>query len=391
MRMFIMLSVSVLMIAMIPVSAPCQDTPPSADKAPAVFESIWGAARLYANEDNPVIQSCSWVGRYHGQYWNISSEGSRQEDWENRRFYAGFNTKLFQQFTLEVQININDDFDPVYAGLYDAFIQWKNKANSFAVSLGRLDYVYTGLERSTSSKKIKTMERGLVVNQVMPGEVIGLYARGQFAGLEYQAGLFSGSIADEFTHFDGDFAALVGFSRELPLFYRQGTLHLDYLFNNGHADNNAFKPYRHIVSLWHEGQWGPLAMGFDLTAAHGVGGQSDLLGLTLLPSCDLADNLLIPKDKLQLALRYHFAASEDDYGLGFSKRYEQKVASGRGDTYNAFYLGLNYYIYGQKLKLMAGAQYFDMAGVGSDETEVTDSAQRSIDGWEFISGVRLYF
>jgi len=75
-----------------------------------------------------------------------------------------------------VQISISDDFDPVYDNLYDAFIKWENTENNLAISFGRLDYVYTGMECSTSSKKIKTMERALLVNQIMPGEVFGLYA-----------------------------------------------------------------------------------------------------------------------------------------------------------------------------------------------------------------------
>ena len=116
-----------------------------------------------------------------------------------------------------------------------------------------------------------------------------------------------------------------------------------------------------------------------------------MVGLTVLPTYDLLHNLLIGGDKLQLALRYHYAASEDESGLEFNSRYEQEVASGRGDAYHAGYLGLNYYIYDHHLKLMAGAQYFDMSGVKDEGADAADAADRHVDGWEVVTGVRLYF
>lgn len=360
--------------------APKQD-----EQSPAAFASFWDIPKLYENKNNPSLQSFSLVGRYHGQYWWAESEGNRDDGWENRRFYLGFNTKLFKQFTLEVQISINDDFNPVYDGLYDAFLKWENADQNFAISGGRLDYVYTGLERSTSSKKIKTMERSLLVNQTMPGEVIGIYAEGSTNGLSYQTGIFSGSIEDEFTSFEGGFAALLGIAYSVPLFYDKGTLHLDYLYNNGNEDNNAFKPYEHIISLWHQGQKGPWGVDIDLTAANGIGEQSDVFGFTLLPTYDFANDLMLGDDLLQLALRYHHASSQNAHGLSFNKRYEQKVATGRGDFYNSYYLGLNYYMYQQKLKLMAGLEYFDMDGVAEKV------GNTSIDGWSLVTGVRVYF
>ena len=89
-------------------------------------------------------------------------------------------------------------------------------------------------------------------------------------------------------------------------------------------------------------------------------------------------------------MRYHYASSRDEHGLNFNKRYELKVASGKGDSYNSYYLGLIYDIYQEKLKLMGGVEYFDMAGVADDNNAPTDG-DTTIDGWSFFSGVRLYF
>jgi len=360
----------------------------SNEASPAPFATIWKIPNLYSDKSNPYIQSFSLIGRYHGQYWVAESEGNRDTGWENRRINFGFKSKIFQQFTLEMQISLSDDFNPIYDGLYDAFIKWEAPTKDLSTSIGRLDYLFTGLERSTSSKRIKTMERALLVNQTMPGEVVGLYAKGSANDFAYHTGLFSGSIQEEFTDFSGGFGLLFGGSYKVPLFYQQGTLHLDYLYNNGNVDNNAFKPYEHIISLWHQGKMGPLEIDIDLTAAHGTGELGNVFGFTLLPSYDFAHNLFIPGDRLQLALRYHYASGSEDFSLQFNKRYEQKVVSGKGDSYNSWYMGLNYYIYQQKLKLMTGLEYFDMDGVADN---VTTTATSNVTGWSLISGIRLYF
>lgn len=380
-----------LLALILPATLQAKKHPALNKQSPAIFSSIRELPRLYQDKANPYVQKFDLIGRYHGQYWWAATKNNTDNAWENRRMYLGFSTKFFKNFTLELQVSLNDNFDPVYKGFYDAFVKWKNPESNFSVSAGRLDYVYTGMERSSSSKKIKTMERALVVNQIMPGEVFGLYIKDKIGSITYQAGLFSGSIKDEFTDFEGGFASLFGLQYPLALFYEQGTLQLEYLYNNGNEKNNAFKNYENIISLWHEGEKGEFAFGVDITLATGVNEQSDVFGLTLLPTYDIAHNLLLSGDGLQVAMRYHYASSSDDYGLSFNKRYEQMVASNQGDSYNAFYLGLNYFLYQQKLKIMGGVEYFDMHGVADTDAVSFDETQKNINGWSMITGIRLYF
>ncbi len=381
----------VLAVALSPLPARADQNSEQPAQSPALFDTVWQAPQLYSNKNNLYIQTFDLVGRYHGQYWWADSNGTSENEWENRRMYVGFNSRIFNNFTVEVQVNLNDDFDPVYKALYDAFIKWQPSENNFSLSVGRLDYVYTGMERSTSSKRIKTIERALLVGQVMPGEVVGGYIKGTRGDFSYQTGLFSGSIEDEFTDFSGGFAALLGMSLKLPLFLDSGTLHLDYLYNNGDQENTAFKPYSNVLSIWHEGHTGSFGFGIDITGATGVDDSSDVFGITLLPTYDLTGSLLIENDKLQLTGRYHYASSSDDFGLNFNKRYEQEVTSGAGDAYNSFYLGLNYYIYQQKLKCMAGVEYFTMNDVADIHDEEFAGMTDTVDGWIVSSGIRLYF
>jgi len=352
-------------------------------KLPSLFNAIWSNSELYQDDDDKGIESFVLVGRYHGQQWSVNSSEGNASGWDNRRIIFGFQARISLDFLIETQMHINDEFNPVYKGLYSSFIKWSPADKDYSLSLGRLDYLFTGLERSTSSKKLYTIERGLLVNQLMPGEVVGLYGRGKYADLSFQAGLFSGNIEKEYSNFDAGIASAVGVDRGLPMFYDKGTLHLDYLYNDGNADNNAFKPYKNTISLWHQGQKGPFFMGVDLTAATGLGDLSNVYGLTLQPNYDFARNLIIGGDKLQFNLRYELALSDHDNGLNLQKRYEQEVTSGSGDEYHAYYAGLNYYIYGSRLKLMAGAEY----------ARLKDSADDGGDykGWTYSAGVRLFF
>ena len=62
-------------------------------------------------------------------------------------------------------------------------------------------------------------------------------------------------------------------------------------------------------------------------------------------------------------------------------RYENRLDSGRGDEYQEFYAGVNWYLYGHKAKLQAGVQYTmmdDAAGDGGDYS-----------GWGVTTGLRI--
>jgi phosphate-selective porin OprO/OprP len=84
--------------------------------------------------------------------------------------------------------------------------------------------------------------------------------------------------------------------------------------------------------------------------------------------------------KLQAVARYTRLESCDDNGVRFG-RYEDRVVSGRGDEYNEFYLGLNYYFYKHKLKLQTGVQYADM------QDRANDGGGYS--GWAWTTALRV--
>jgi phosphate-selective porin OprO/OprP len=375
------------LLLVVPFHAAAQDRGPTSywnriqEKDP--LERVWEAFRLYDDEENSVLQEFSIIGRYHGQYWVVNAEQGNADGWENRRFYAGAEAVLFHHFTVQAQMKFSEDFDPIYDGLYQAYVNW-SPDEALSLSVGRLDFLYFGLERTVSSTKIVTFERGLIVNQLLPHEVVGTVAQARFGDFSYRAGVFSGSIDQEFTTFAGGACAVAGVGYALPLFYQEGSLHLDYLYNNGNPSNNAFEPYNNILSLWHQGQSGPFGLGLDLTAGHGIEGRKSVLGVTILPTYVFGKNLVREGDALEAVLRYQYAVSDGENGLQLQQRYEQEVVpGGLGNAYHAVYVGLNYLIYGNRFKLMTGAEYSVMK----------DSAlgQDSFNGWTYLAGVRLYF
>ena len=353
------------------------------ETTPGTYDRIWSAPVLYENPDNQTIQSFSLIGRYHGQFWTVHAEQGNAHDWDNRRRIVGFSSKWFQNFKLQAQMFVNTSDGSLYDHLYEGFIQWSPPSLDLTLSVGRLDYLFTGYERSTSSKKINTIERGLLVNQVMPAEVVGAHMKGKKGRFSYHAGVFSRSIEDEFDDFDTGAAGVIGASYDTSFFYETGSLHLDYLYNSRDTEGNAFRPYRNISSLWHRGQRGRFEMGVDLTVAQPLETSGHVWGLTLEPTWVLFNELSGNNDPLQLALRYQHVVSNEDNGLHLQRRYEEEVTMGEGDGYRAFYAGLNYFLYGHKLKLMLGGEYARMDDDANDGGEYR--------GWSWFGAVRMYF
>lgn len=352
-------------------------------KEKGIYERLWETLRLYENEENSAIQSFSIIGRYHGQYWSVNAGEKSADSWENRRIFVGAEAILFRRFVVHGQMVISEDFDPFYNGLYQAFLKW-SPGEAFSLSAGRLDFLFIGLERTVSSNKIATFERGLLANQIMPGEVVAAVMEWRPGEFSYRVGVFSGSIKQEFTSFEGGVGAVAGVSYDLPLFYESGSIHLDYLFNDGNPASNALRPYDHIVSLWHQGQKGPFGLGVDLTWADGLEARPPVFGLSALPTYDFLKGLIRKRDLLQAVLRYQFSASDGNNGLQLQNRYEREAAPGQfGDRYQAIYAGINYLVFGDRFKFMAGAEYSAMNDSANDGGDFA--------GWTFFAGMRVFF
>lgn len=85
-------------------------------------------------------------------------------------------------------------------------------------------------------------------------------------------------------------------------------------------------------------------------------------------------------EKLQVAGRCTSVDSGDANGV-LLNRYEDRVVAGAGDAYHGFYLGLNYYLRGHKLKLQSGVLHARMRDRAGD--------RGACEGWSWTTRLRL--
>ncbi len=358
-----------------------QGTRPSAAPAslPSTpFDQLWGLATLYQNKANPLVQEIKVRGRYQGQqYWLESNQGQTQ-DWENRRSRLGFDAKLLQRSVdLRLEAENNPEFASVYGIMVDAYLKWK-PVESFSLTLGKQkpQIGYYDWLQSTNSQP--TFERSQIFGQLKVSRATGAVAQGEIDQFSWQAGLYSTQMNREFGTLDGGLAygAGVGYDAKEALDLDKAEWRFDWLHSDPQAEDTILNRYHHLYSstLWlQQGRGGLVAETF-LAA----GGAPTACGLFIQPTYDL-----IPA-KLQVVGRYSFAAGDGGESLILQKRYEATapdLSGTKGSLYQSAYLGLQYFIYGDKLKLMAGAEYARLqGGPGEDFSSVT-----------FLTGLRLSF
>ncbi len=353
---------------------------------------LWSHAILYQNKQNPILQEFALQGRLHLQYATGSSDqgdfssGDLQdlgtETWEDvdvRRWYMGFKSTFFQKLKLQGHAVINPDWGPVYGGLFDFSATW-TVSDQLQLNAGKLEVKFTK-EFEISSREIVTIERSLLNNQLSPQQLTGAWINGKnVAGRwSYELGIYGADIQEEFTEFQGGAIILgkIGYDLASVTGLEKSAVGLHWMHSSDPGDAGA-KPYDDSFALTGEIQQGRWAVTGDLLFACSDD-SPDVFGINIIPSYKLTD-------KLQLVARYQLASSTDDNGLSLQRRYERTapdLVGFSGDQYQAGYLGLNYYLCGQKLKLMTGVEYANMTDDAGDGGEY--------DGWTWMTGLRMYF
>tara|TARA_R110002096_G_scaffold147671_32_gene307957 strand:+ start:15599 stop:16735 length:1137 start_codon:yes stop_codon:yes gene_type:complete len=338
------------------------------------YGDVLGLAKLYEG-DGPLIQEIKLIGRYHGQYHNTESDLGDDSDWENRRFRFGVGATFLENFEFEGQFNLKNDFSEsgrLFETVEDLTISWEPN-DAWGITVGKQKPKVTR-EYSTSSKRIKTIERSQLVNQIVPDKAGGIVLTlNDVAGFEIDLGGFTGDAGDDWDlpDFDGGYGLYARIGREIT---EATEVRFDYFYNDGDPNNGEFEDFGNIFSLNSSSDWDRMHLVTDLIYATGINGEADNFGVVFMPYYDITD-------KLEAVFRYTYSNSDRFNGLDEQSRYEDDASGAiTGDAYNAFYLGLNYYICGDKLKLMNGVEYADMSG-GAVEN----------DWWTFFTGVRMYF
>ena len=352
---------------------------PDAEAEPSRLDEIWELPVLISDDTRPFLQEFRFYGRYHTQGYVVDSGQGSADGWETRRARLGGRAVFLDHFVLGALFNLKtDEGDSVIdkENIDTLTLAW-DPNEDFHLVIGQQKPGFT-YEYATSSNRILTFERSLLVNQLAPDKSPGITIEGKRNGIHYEAGAFSGvALGEDFDNFMG--IAKLGYDFSEWTRLEKSSTHLHYLYNSDVESENA-APYRHAFAAGFDLQNGAYSSLIQLILASGYDDTPDAWGFTVMPAWYLIE------DKLQVVARYQFANSPDADGLSLQSRYERKVpdltGDGNGERYHAGYLGLNWYLHGNKLKFMAGAEYSHMRGGG-------DGGDYS--GWTWMTGLRLYF
>ena len=337
-------------------------TAPEQATSQSTYDDIWKFAEWHRNDQNETVQSVLFSGRFQYEFSAIDADQGTREEWNVRRMRLGVRSELFHQLTVHVEADFNpQERDPFYKRLTDTYVEWE-ASEFFALTVGKQGVSFT-MDGSTSSKELLTIDRSNLANNMwFPEEYIpGVSASGGHSNWVYQLGVYTGGGENrEFGEFDGSAFGLLslGYDFSEALGVEDARLRGDYVYQDPDSNNTFTRQLQHVASVnfrFEVDRWGFRA---DFSRGSGYMAQSDLWGVMTMPFFNLTS-------RLQVVGRHTYLRSKDANGVRLA-RYESQVTAGRGDRYNEFYVGVNYYFYGHKLKLQSGLQFADMNDSAQD-------------------------
>lgn len=354
---------------------------------------LWDYSTLYESDSGGFIREVALTGRYHGQWISASQDddGDREgfHEFQSRRSRLGFEIGILDNITFATEFNVTDSSGdsmewqrgPFFNDIDTMLIEIEG--DGWDLWIGKDKFKVTR-EESTSSKRIKTIERSQIVNEVVPGKPWGFNFGFATGDLEHVIGLgLTGSSEDDNRASGWGLPTSEGSNAQFLYRLETGvseatTLYLDYLYTNlGYdSDDDIASSYEHVIALGTTNELSDrlnlttdLILGFNRDEQGGIEEGSDTWGLVILPTYELTE-------KLELVAKYAYMDT------GRTQRPQRYTDREELTNAHSFYAGLNYYICGDKLKVMAGYEYLT-----ADQIENNDKI--TSDTW--MLAVRTYF
>ncbi len=353
---------SILTLLVVPALAAAQTD--TAKRPPSAYERVWGDfTEWYAGESNPVVQRVLLSGRFHYDFARVDADQGDHSEWNVRRLRIGPRITLFRRLTLHSEVELDPQRrNPVYVRFTDFYLQWAKSPRAI-VTVGKQSVPFT-LDGATSSRELLTIDRSNLANNIwFPQEYLtGVSLSGRQARWVYRAGMYSSGASNrEFGRFSGGTATLgvIGYDFSSRLGVREALLTGNYVYQSADRDNTFTRQLEHIGSInfrMESTRWGARA---DVSAASGYLGQSGMRAFQGMPFVNVTN-------KFQVVGRYTLIKSDEPNGVRLGTYESRVVTTGRGDTYNEFYAGANYYFYGHRLKLQSGVMFADMNDRAND-------------------------
>lgn len=323
-------------------------------------------SRVTVSPNRGTVRELRVRGRIQGQA--ALSTGDGDEDYgtfEIRRARIGVQGSLYEPYRFQIELNTlpsGVDLDSAYlryVGIPEASIEFGKNKPRF------------GHEENTSSANILTVERSNLTNTLNGGKPVGLRVFGGLGVVEYYAGIFNGPNSGVVNPTDGigflynaslglNLDDVVGEGRSLRL--RADVLYNDFEEEDGYGFETSGAFSLHFAM-------NP----FDIRAEYMLGEDfsgNTLQGFYIMPSIKLTS-------QLEAVARYEFIDS-DTNNIRHQSRYARRQSglSGRGDEYQAIYVGANYYVLGNNLKYMGGAEFASLDGDSSTDAVTIYGAVR---------------
>ncbi len=356
----------------------------SGPQALSRYDRLWDYAVLYKHDDGEVMQRLSLAGRLQADaaYFEAESDDSGSEEFEDalwRRFRIGAKAAFAHDIVAhaEVDIDLNKmGTDGAYKGLTDAYLGWR-PADAYLLKLGKQSAPFT-LDGATSSTKLMTLERSIVAENLWftTEYFTGASVVGAHAQWTTRLSLYSASGDEEFGSFDSGYFALASLGREFAgnTGWEALSLRGDYVYNNpDYSGEVGTRNLEQVLSLVAKLERGRSGLWADLSFGDGIQSQSDLWGLQLMPFYDFSA-------RWQGVFRYAVVSSLDGAGVRMG-RYARKIEPSLAEEAHDFFLGLNCYLYGHKLKWQSGLEY----NVATDLATTGDNHY----GWGLTTGLRI--
>ena len=353
-------------------------------EATTVAAELKENAPVYVKAKGKGVTDIKLTGRVHFQYDSISSDnGDESEDgFFFRRLYFGAEAKLFDDYSAKLIANYDDDDGDIK--LDKATVGWKY-SSAFTGEAGYQKAPF-GFYETTSSSKIKTVERSIANRYFVEGDGLqlggrhtGIFAKGKFdGGFSYKAALVQAKASNSRNDSnEGDNRGLAGFARVQwtsdefdngGQFTVGGDLAVmqdgNRLLGNGSVTEDS--------DIFAYGIHGQYSLGGFLLSAEALAttvddvsghGDVDVLGFTVVPSFKFNDHW-------EIVGQYSHIDTDGADLLDVDNLIRRSNVTGDFSKGNAYYIGFNYYIKGNDLKLTGGYEISEFESDSGDDVDV---------------------
>ena len=365
------------------------------------LDKLWSYPVLYRNKDNPVLEEFVLTGRFQLDYFNVDSNKpdtkttkGNDDFTEVRRFRLGIDSWWADRH-VQVKATVDTSLrsysgthtyatSVFYNRMTDLFVNFRlNDGLNFRV--GKFE-PHFGYDREFSDNDQKFFERGFfdeqVFNKTGNDYLSGVSLSGKIDNWGYQVAAFSDDVNKEFGLFHGGYSYLgeISYNFAKSMGADKALWAFDYLHMDNQPRANVFNTMNNAAATYFDYKKGRFCvvtqLGYGNGSSLGAASKGDIYSVMVMPS-------YLITDKLELITRYQYGTSSTPNGISTLNRQQKITGTSTGDTYNAGYVGLDYYVYGQKLKLMVGEEYAELTG-GTGKGA-------GYKGWTTLVGFRLYW